>query len=169
MHIGLQAADNIKSISESISGNDCRKSQNGPVRMPSDRIIGYNVVLEYLDFRPGDKEVRVSHFSRLLTLQWRQNERYGVSNQRHVDCFFNRLLRHSWNNTSKLCLTGLCDGNRRVTGGFPPQRTSNAENVCFWLRHHGMNSMRQGLNFSEIFLASFHSLKKITIRRTLIA
>ena len=38
--------------------------------------------------------------------------------------------------TSKLGVTGLCKGNPPVTGGFPTQRASNAENVSIWWRHH---------------------------------
>ena len=38
---------------------------------------------------------------------------------------------------SKLRVTGLCAGNSPVTGEFPAQRDSNAENVSVWLRHHG--------------------------------
>ena len=39
---------------------------------------------------------------------------------------------------SKLRVTGLCVGNSPVTGEFPAQRASNAENVSIWWRHHGM-------------------------------
>ena len=39
--------------------------------------------------------------------------------------------------TSKLRFTGLCVGNSPVTGEFPAQRASNAENVSIWWRHHG--------------------------------
>ena len=38
--------------------------------------------------------------------------------------------------TSKLCVTGLCAGNSPVTGEFPAQKASNAENVSIWWRHH---------------------------------
>ena len=38
--------------------------------------------------------------------------------------------------TSKLCVTGLCAGNSPVTGEFPAQMVSNAENVSIWWRHH---------------------------------
>ena len=38
--------------------------------------------------------------------------------------------------TSKLRVTGLCEGNSPVTGEFPAQRASNAENVSIWWRHH---------------------------------
>ena len=37
---------------------------------------------------------------------------------------------------SKLCVTGPCAGNSPVTGEFPAQMTSNAENVSIWWRHH---------------------------------
>ena len=38
---------------------------------------------------------------------------------------------------SKLLVTGLCAGNSRVTGEFPAQRASNAENVNISWLHHG--------------------------------
>ena len=38
---------------------------------------------------------------------------------------------------SALRVTGLCNGNPLVTGGFPAQRASNADNVIIGLRHHG--------------------------------
>ena len=40
------------------------------------------------------------------------------------------------NKTSKLRVTGLCEGNSPVIGEFPAQRASNAENVSIWWRHH---------------------------------
>ena len=49
-------------------------------------------------------------------------------------CLLNRLFRSK--KTSKLRFTGLCDGNSPVTGEFPAQRASNAENVSIWWRHH---------------------------------
>ena len=38
--------------------------------------------------------------------------------------------------TSKLHVTGPCAGNSPVTGEFPVQMASNAENVSIWWRHH---------------------------------
>ena len=38
--------------------------------------------------------------------------------------------------TSKLRVTGLCEGNSPVIGECPAQRASNAENVSIWWRHH---------------------------------
>ena len=36
----------------------------------------------------------------------------------------------------KVCVTGLCEGNSPVTGEFPSQRASNAENVSIWWCHY---------------------------------
>ena len=38
---------------------------------------------------------------------------------------------------SKPRVTGLSEGNSPVTGEFPAQRASNAENVSIWWCHHG--------------------------------
>ena len=50
------------------------------------------------------------------TLQWRHNERDGVSNHQPHDCLLRRWFRHRSKKTSKLCITGLCEGNSPVTG-----------------------------------------------------
>ena len=71
-----------------------------------------------------------------ITLQWRHNERDGVSNHRRLDCLLNRMFRRRSKKTSKLCVTGLCEGNSPVTGEFPAQRASNAGNISIWWRHH---------------------------------
>ena len=70
------------------------------------------------------------------TFQWRHNERDGVSNHQPHDCLLNRLFRHRSKETSKLRVTGLCEGNSPVTGEFIAQRASNAENVSICWRHH---------------------------------
>ena len=80
--------------------------------------------------------VKWQTFSYGLTLQWRHNERDGVSNHRHLDCLLNCLFRHKWKKTLRLRVAGLCEGNSPVTGVFPEQRASNAENVSIWWRHH---------------------------------
>ena len=71
-------------------------------------------------------------------LQWRQNERNCVSNRRRLDCLFNRLFRCRSKKTSKLHVTGICEGNSPVTDEFPAQRASYAENVSICWRHHGV-------------------------------
>ena len=69
-------------------------------------------------------------------LQWRHNERDGVSNHRPEECLLKRLFMCRSKKTSKLRVIGLCEGNSPVTGEFPTQRASNAENVSIWWRHH---------------------------------
>ena len=73
-----------------------------------------------------------------VSLQWRHNECDGVSNHQPHDYLLNRLFRRRSKKTSKLRATGLCEGNSPVTGEFPSQRASNAENVSIWWRHHGL-------------------------------
>ena len=46
------------------------------------------------------------------------------------------LFRRKSKKTSKLRVTGLCEGKSPLTGEFPAQRTSNAGNVFIWWRHH---------------------------------
>ena len=70
------------------------------------------------------------------TLHYRHNERDSVPNNQHNDCLLNRLSRRRSKKISKLRVTGLCAGNSPVTGEFPTQRASNAENVVIWWRHH---------------------------------
>ena len=71
-----------------------------------------------------------------LTLQWRHNGSDGVLNHLSLDCLRNRLFWRRSKKASKLYVTGLCEGNSPVTGEFPAQRASNAENVFIWWRHH---------------------------------
>ena len=50
--------------------------------------------------------------------------------------YSNIYSRHRSKKTSKLQVTGLCEGNSPVTGEFPAQGASNTENVSIWWRHH---------------------------------
>ena len=63
------------------------------------------------------------------SLQWRHNERDGVSNHQPHDDLLYRLFRRRSKKTSKLRVIGLCAGNSSVTGEFPAQRASHTENV----------------------------------------
>ena len=82
--------------------------------------------------------IRQYWYTMLLSyiLHWHHNERDGVPNHRRFDGLLNRWFRHRSKKTSKLRVTGLCEGNTPVTGEFPSQRASNAENVSIWWRHH---------------------------------
>ena len=53
----------------------------------------------------------------LTSLQWRHNGRDSVSNHQRHDCLLNRLFRRRSKKTSKLCVTGLCEGNSPRTNG----------------------------------------------------
>ena len=70
------------------------------------------------------------------TLQWHHNGHDGISNCQHLHCLLSSLFRHRSKKTSKLCVTGLCEGNPQVTCEFPAQKASNAENVSIWWCHH---------------------------------
>ena len=50
----------------------------------------------------------------VFSLQWRHNERDGVSNHERLDCLLNYLFRCRSKKTSKLRVTGLCEGNSPV-------------------------------------------------------
>ena len=69
-----------------------------------------------------------------ISLRWRHNGDDIVSNHQPYDCLLNCLFRRRSKKTSKLCVTGLCGGNSPVSGEFPAQRASNAENVSIWWR-----------------------------------
>ena len=80
----------------------------------------------------------VCYIGSALTLQWRHNEHDGVSNYQPHDCWLNCLFRRRSKKISKLRVTGLCAGNSPVTGEFPAQMASNAENVSIWWRHYDL-------------------------------
>ena len=85
-----------------------------------------------------DGPVSTGKHSHYNALQWRHNDRDGVLNHRRPDCLLKTLFRRRSKKTSKLRVTGLCEVNPPVTGGFPSQRASNAENVSIWWHHHGV-------------------------------
>ena len=71
-----------------------------------------------------------------LPLRWRHNGRDGVSNHQPHDCLLDSLFGLRSKKTSTSRVTGLCVGNSPVTGEFPAQKASNAENVSVWWRLH---------------------------------
>ena len=75
------------------------------------------------------------------SLQWRNNGRDIVSNHQLHHCLLNRLFKRRSKKTSKLRVTGPCAGNSPVTGEFPAQMASNAENGSIWWRHHDMGKL----------------------------
>ena len=79
-------------------------------------------------------------YDQMNTLQWRHNERDGVSNHQPHHCLLKRLFRRRSKKTSKLRVTGLCEGNSPVTGEFSAQMASDAENVSIWWRHNELGN-----------------------------
>ena len=82
-----------------------------------------------------------SELKDISTLQWRHNERDGFLNHQRLDYMLNCWFRRRSKKTSKHRVTGLCEGNSPVTGEFPQQKASDAENVSMtssWLEctHH---------------------------------
>ena len=69
-------------------------------------------------------------------LQWRHNGHDGVWSHQPYYCLLNHLFRRRSKKTSKLRVAGLCEGNSPMTGEFPAQMASNADNVSIWWRHH---------------------------------
>ena len=78
--------------------------------------------------------VRRPFWMKSLVNQNIRNHRYleKLARKQLLNCLFWRRS----NKTSKLRVTGICEGNPLVAGGFPSQRASNAENVSIWWRHH---------------------------------
>ena len=98
----------------------------------------------------------------IFTLQWRHNGRDGVLNHQSHDCLLNHLYRRRSKKTQKLRVTGLCAGNSPVTGEFPAQMASNAENVSIWWRHYEMQFLQWKLGY---FDSSFNKVcSQVSIR-----
>ena len=91
------------------------------------------------------------------SLQWRHNGCDGVSNHQPHGCLLNRLFRRRSQKTSKLRVTGLCEGNSLVIDELPAQRARNAENISIWWRHHVIN-LFCGSNFFTSILQGCSNL-----------
>ena len=91
---------------------------------------------------PGKKErwdvcaSLIKRWKMLNPLQWRHNEPDDVSNHQPQDYLLNRLFSRRSKESSKLRVTGRCEGNSPVNGEFP----INAENVSIRWRHHVENA-----------------------------
>ena len=72
------------------------------------------------------RNLQICH-NRVGTLQWRHNERDGVSNHQRLDGLPKGLFRRRSKKASKSRVTGLCEGNP------PSQSVSNVENVFIHL------------------------------------
>ena len=98
---------------------------------------------------------------------WRHNRRDGVPNHQPHDCLLNCLFRRISKRTSKLRVNGLCAGNSLVTGEFPAQMASNAEDVSIWWRHHEVTHLHICSRVDSLvpaLLHDWHSVSGVTMR-----
>ena len=95
----------------------------------------YKYIYVYFSSSVGHPGLLCSQ-TNLVSLQWRHNGSYSVSNHQPHDCLINRLIRRRSKKTLKLRVTGVCVGNSPGTGEFSAQMASNAENFSIWWRHH---------------------------------
>ena len=129
----------IYSISNVISGVDCRTQLrfNLPIysivtgkKELNPEIISNLFMDEYAERYPVRQMIIRN------TLQWRHNERDGVSNHQPHHCLLSRLFKAQIQESIKAPRHWPLCGDSPVTGEFPAQRTSNVENVSIWWRHH---------------------------------
>ena len=84
--------------------------------------------------------------------------RSSTSNHRHFDCLLNRLIWCISNQTSKLCVIGLYEGDPPVTGGLPWEKASNGEMFPFddaiiFIKYSSTNGFhRRSLHTYMIFI-----------------
>ena len=98
----------------------------------------------------------------LSALPWHHNERDGFSNRQRLDCLLNHLFRRRSKKTSKLRVTGLCEGNPPVTGGFSSQRASNMKmfpfddvSMCYLALMGQTDSLRTWWNDLTLYVINF--------------
>ena len=87
-------------------------------------------------WQPGALAIRLSIYfsakcSWTQTLQWRHNERDGISHHQPHGCLLNRLFRYRSKKSSKLRVTGLCAENSPVTGESPHKGSVTRKMVPF--------------------------------------
>ena len=89
-----------------------------------------------------------SHRDNDLSLQWRHNERDGVSNHQPRDCLLNCLFRHRSKKTSELRVTGLCAVNSPHKGPVTPKMFPFDDVIMIWnlfnewSHTHGQNRVK---------------------------
>ena len=100
-------------------------------------------------------------------LLWRHHKPDGVSNDRQLDRLLNRLFRRRSKKISNPGVTSLCQGNPPVTGGFPSQGASNAENASIWWRHHDLMRICSQYLTPIVYFSILYSAISSVVRATL--
>ena len=116
----------------------------------TDEIVNHShVITTFMPHRWIGKSSVYTRTKEIGSLLWRHNHQ-------PYDCFLNRLFGRRSKETAKLCVTSLCVRNSPVTGEFPTQMASNAENVSIWWRHRGKSSVWHG-NSDCVIRVSYNS------------
>ena len=111
------------------------------------------------------REWYLLNYTTISTLQWRHNERDGVWNHQPHDYLLSRLFSSRSKKTSKLRVAGFCAGNSPVTGEFPAQMASNAENASIWWRHH----VWQTIVDSQIYITCHLYMRSLTYEASILS
>ena len=83
------------------------------------------------------------HYSKWSTWPHDISQHFELGEGTHISQLFNQLLIQAQiKETSKLCVTGLCEGNSPVTGELPTQRVSNMENPFHYFITRTVNFCR---------------------------
>ena len=96
------------------------------------------VLLGHIELKTPKQNMIILHGDIVLVipLPWLHNEHDGVSNHQPHDCLLKCLFVRTSKKTSKLRVTGLCEGHSAVTSEVPAQKASNAANVFIQWCHH---------------------------------
>ena len=81
--------------------------------------LRYEVSFHNIEVRSARIQWRSALAALVCALQSRHNRHDGLANHRRLDCVLNRLFRRRSKKTSKLRVTGLCEGNSPVSGEYP--------------------------------------------------
>ena len=141
-YVKIQKNKDILSVMSNLQPNCCLKidflkvGQHAGYHMTITEMISHSNLSDLFGIMNAWLWNRYDIFAAHITVQWCHNEPDGVSNHRRLNCLLNRLFGRRSRKTSKLRDTGLNEGNSPVTGEFPTQRASNAENVSMWWYHH---------------------------------
>ena len=92
-------------------------------------------------------------------LQWRHNERDGVTNHQPRDSLLNRLFKVQIKVNIKAPSHWSLSGE--FTGDFPAQKASNAENASIWWRHYAyqcvwLSKAKRDLSRSDNYTCLFY-------------
>ena len=96
-----------------------------------------------------------------IQLQWRHNERHGVSNHQSHECLLNRFSMRRSKKTSKLRVTGFVRGIHRWPVNSPQKRPVARKMFPFDdVIMHSLNPEKWGCNFKWVI---FKLISRITI------